>query len=417
MRLFCFVFWGRTGMEKTVLLGVGGGIAAYKAASIASLLMKQGNDVQTLMTENATKFIQPLTFQSLTKLPVVMDTFNEPNSAEIAHIAMADRASLYLIAPATANIIAKLAHGIADDMVTTTFLAVTCPVVVAPAMNVHMFEHPAVVENIRILRSRGVIVIEPGSGPLACGYTGKGRLPEPEDIVAVVMSILKQSHDLARVRVCVTAGPTVEDIDPVRFLSNSSTGKMGYAIAQRAISRGANVTLISGPTQLPVVPGATMVFVRSTQDMLEAVLEHSENCDVFISSAAPADFRPKERQNRKWKKTDGVPTLELESTPDILATIGPRKKTSQVFIGFAAETNDAVAYGASKLVRKNLDMVVVNNVNEPGAGFGVDTNRVTFVKRHGESTELPLMSKEQVADEILNQVIEMRDSHMEAQGD
>ncbi|MDQ0190835.1 bifunctional phosphopantothenoylcysteine decarboxylase/phosphopantothenate--cysteine ligase CoaBC [Alicyclobacillus cycloheptanicus] len=389
-------------MTETVLLGVGGGIAAYKAAALCSLLTKRGYGVQVLMTEHATRFIQPLTFQSLSKRPVVVDTFAEPRPDEIAHIAMADRASLFVIAPATANLIGKLANGIADDMVSTTALAVTSPVVVAPAMNVHMFEHPAVQANLEVLRQRGVILVDPGSGPLACGYTGKGRLAEPEDIVAVVDAVLHRDRDLAGRSVVVTAGPTIEDIDPVRFLSNRSSGKMGYAIAQAAVARGARVTLITGPTSLPPVAGATMVPVRSTEDLLHAVQQVIEAADVFISAAAPADFRPVERLGHKWKKSSGIPALALEPTPDVLAMVAEHKRRNQVFVGFAAETQDALAYGEDKLRRKNLNYVVVNNVLEQGAGFGVDTNRVTVLGEGGWRTDFPLLPKAEVAERLLD---------------
>jgi phosphopantothenoylcysteine decarboxylase/phosphopantothenate--cysteine ligase len=402
-----------TSMAQTIVLGVGGGIAAYKSAALASQLVKRGYDVQVLMTEHATRFVQPLTFQALTKRPVIVDTFAEPDAGEIAHIAVADRASLFVVAPATANLIAKLAHGIADDMVTTTALAVTAPIVVAPAMNVHMFEHPAVQENLQKLRSRGVIVIDPASGPLACGYTGRGRLPEPDDIVAVIEAVLHAQRDFAGLSVLVTAGPTVEDIDPVRFLSNASSGKMGYAIAAAAASRGASVTLVSGPTHLQPPAGVELVRVRSTQDMYDAVAARIGNADVYISAAAPADFRPVRRLDRKWKKGDGVPELVLEPTVDILADMGRRKRPGQTFVGFAAETGDAVATARSKLERKNLDLLVVNDVSEAGAGFAVDTNRVTLLFRGGDERALPLLPKTEVAQRILDAVLALRGQSQE----
>jgi phosphopantothenoylcysteine decarboxylase/phosphopantothenate--cysteine ligase len=397
---------GDDAMAKTVLLGVSGGIAAYKSAALCSALVKRGYDVQVLMTENATRFIQPLTFQALSRNPVLTNTFVEPNPAEIAHIAKADAASALVIAPATANVIGKLAAGIADDVLTTTALAIRCPLILAPAMNVNMYEHPAVQENLNVLRKRGAIVIEPGTGPLACGWTGKGRLPEPEDILEVVESVLRRKSDLAGVRVLVTAGPTIEDIDPVRYLSNASSGKMGYALAAAASARGAVVQLISGPTHLPPVPGVDTVYIRSTEDLLQAVRERIKDADLFISAAAPADFRPVQKLPHKWKKSDGVPVLELEPTPDVLATVSREKRENQCFVGFAAETTDAVRYGRDKLERKNLDMVVVNNVAEPGAGFAVDTNKVTVVRRGGPDVELPLMSKAQVAEALFDLIVE-----------
>jgi phosphopantothenoylcysteine decarboxylase / phosphopantothenate---cysteine ligase len=389
-------------MKANIVVSVGGGIAAYKSAVLVSQLTKRGFDVQVLMTEHATRFIQPLTFQSLTKRPAIVDTFSEPDATEISHIAIADRADLFVVAPATANLIAKLAYGIADDMVTTTALAVRCPVIVAPAMNVHMYEHPTVQENLQRLKHRGVIVIEPGEGPLACGYTGKGRLAEPEDIVAVISAVLERRRDFEGVHVLVTAGPTVEDIDPVRFLSNASSGKMGYAIAQAAAERGANVVLVTGPTHLPPVPQVQMVHVRSTADMLEAVTKHVGQADVLIGAAAPADFRPRTPLTHKWKKSDGVPVLELAPTPDILAEVGKQKRAFQTFVGFAAETQNAVEYGYGKLERKNLDFVVVNNVLEAGAGFGVDTNRVSIIGKEGYREDLPLLPKSEVAHRILD---------------
>jgi phosphopantothenoylcysteine decarboxylase / phosphopantothenate---cysteine ligase len=391
--------------KPVVVLGVCGGIAAYKAAGLCSLLGKEGYDVQVLMTEHATRFVQPLTFQSLSKHPVVVDTFLEPNPAEIAHIAIADRADYYVIAPATANVIAKLALGLADDMVTTTALATTAPIIVAPAMNVHMFSHRTVREHIEKLRTRGVIVLEPGSGPLACGYVGKGRMPEPLDIADVLFALATKSHDLVGESIVVTAGPTVEDIDPVRFLSNSSSGRMGYAIAAAAVNRGATVTLVSGPTHLPPVVGAKMISVRSTGEMLEAVQKVVTDADILVSAAAPADFRPKEKYGFKWKKSMGIPVLELESTPDVLATVSQQKTGQQIFVGFAAETENEIQNGTDKLTRKGLDMLVVNNVTEVGSGFGVDTNRVVFLYPDAGPEPMPLMSKDGVANELLTRIL------------
>jgi len=391
-----------------IVLGVGGGIAAYKSATLCSSLIKDGHEVQVLMTQNATKFIQPVTFQALSKRPVICSTFDEPDATEIAHIGVADRADLYLIAPATANLIAKLACGLADDMVTTTALATTAPLFIAPAMNVHMYTHPTVVSNLQTLQSRGATVIQPGVGLLACGYTGKGRLAEPEDIMDIVRAHFVKVSDFANLRVLVTAGPTVEDIDPVRYLSNSSSGKMGYAIATAAVQRGADVTLISGPTHLQSVPGCTMKYVRSTADLLEAVALAVVATDMLISAAAPADFRPTTRLNKKWKKSEGIPNLELTPTPDVLAHVAEHKKSDQTFVGFAAETEHVLENGKRKLASKQLDLVVINDVSQIDAGFGVDTNRVILHDKTGRTEAFPLLSKFQVADEILTVALAVR---------
>lgn len=388
-----------------MLLGVGGGIAAYKAASLCSLLGKQGFEVQVLMTEHAKQFIQPLTFQALTRKPVVTDTFAEPNPAEIAHIALADQADVYVIAPATANLIGKLANGIADDMVTTTALATTCPLIVAPAMNVHMLAHPAVQANLDVLRSRGCVIVEPGSGPLACGYTGKGRLAEPPDIADVVQAVLGQASDLSGMRLLVTAGPTVEDLDPVRFVTNGSSGKMGYAVAQAAQLRGAEVVLVSGPVSLQQPAGVKVVQVRSTEEMRDAVLGHLQTVDAMVGAAAPVDFRPVSRMDRKWKKADGTPVVEWTQTPDILAEVAKAKQPHQIVVGFAAETHDVVVNARKKIARKQLAFVVANRIGEEGAGFQSDTNRVTFVYEDRERA-LPQLRKDEVANEILDALLE-----------
>lgn len=394
--------------QGSILVGVGGGIAAYKSASLCSNLVKRGYDVQVVMTEHATRFIQPLTLQALTKHPVIFDTFVEPNPSEIAHIAVADRALLYVIAPATANLIGKLAHGLADDMVTTTALAATCKTVVVPAMNVHMFDHPAVQANLTTLRERGAIVLDPAEGPLACGYTGKGRMPEPEDITSVLEAILSEQQDLVGLRIVVTAGPTIEDIDPVRYLSNRSSGKMGYAIAARAVARGAKVTLVTGPTHLDPVPGANMVYVRSTEQMMNGVEQAMVGSDVLIAAAAPADYRPIQVAPTKLKKSAGPPQIEFEATIDILDAVSKHRKDGQMMVGFAAETDDVIAYGRRKLREKKLDLIVVNDVSQPGAGFDVDTNQVVLIARTGDVEGLPLLAKTSVADRILSQVRELR---------
>lgn len=395
-------------MTETVLVGVGGGIAAYKSISLCSQLVKQGLRVRVVMTPNAQRFVQPLTFQSITHEPVLTDVFSEPNAQEIAHIAWADLASVYVIAPATADLIGKLAAGIADDPVTTVALAVQAPILIAPSMNVHMWSNEAVKENISLLEKRGILILTPNSGPLACGYNGPGRLPEPEEIAAQVVHLIRRSRDLVGLHLLITAGPTVEDLDPVRFLSNASSGKMGYALAEAGIARGAEVTLVSGPVHLNPVVGARVIGVRSTQQMLTAVMQHWSKADVLIAAAAPADFRPVSPFAQKWKKSDGVPVLALEPTPDILANATAVKKIGQSVVGFAAETRDLVKYGMDKLERKKLDLVVINDVTEPGAGFAGDTNHVILLRRNGTLQDIPLVSKRVVADAILDEVINLR---------
>ncbi|QRF23782.1 bifunctional phosphopantothenoylcysteine decarboxylase/phosphopantothenate--cysteine ligase CoaBC [Alicyclobacillus sp. TC] len=389
--------------DKHILLGVSGGIAAFKAASLASLLVKEKYAVQVLMTEHALEFVTPLTFQALTKRPVIVSTFDEPSPDSIAHIHLADHAKLYVIAPATANVIAKLAHGLADDMVTTTALAVTCPLMVVPAMNVHMMNHPAVIDNLEILRSRGVLVVDPAEGPLACGYTGRGRLPEPEDIVSVIRAVLSREKDLQGCRILVTAGPTVEAIDPVRVITNPSSGKMGYALARAAVERGAEVTLVSGPVSLPPVEGTELIRIESTNDLLEAVSHRFSDTDVLIAAAAPSDFRPAERLSNKWKKQNGIPKIKFISNPDVLATMG-QQKTNQILIGFAAETEGNPEEARRKLEQKRLDMLVHNNILLPGVGFQSDTNEVTLYHAHGQVETLPKASKNEIAQIILDRV-------------
>ncbi|WP_072873855.1 bifunctional phosphopantothenoylcysteine decarboxylase/phosphopantothenate--cysteine ligase CoaBC [Alicyclobacillus tolerans] len=389
--------------DKHILLGVSGGIAAFKAASLASLLVKEKYAVQVLMTEHALEFVTPLTFQALTKRPVIVSTFDEPSPDSIAHIHLADHAKLYVIAPATANVIAKLAHGLADDMVTTTALAVTCPLMVVPAMNVHMMNHPAVIDNLEILRSRGVLVVDPAEGPLACGYTGRGRLPEPEDIVSVIRAVLSREKDLQGCRILVTAGPTVEAIDPVRVITNPSSGKMGYALARAAVERGAEVTLVSGPVSLPPVEGIELIRIESTNDLLEAVSHRFSDTDVLIAAAAPSDFRPAERLSNKWKKQNGIPEIKFIPNPDVLATMG-QQKTNQILIGFAAETEGNPEEARRKLEQKRLDMLVHNNILLPGVGFQSDTNEVTLYHAHGQVETLPKASKNEIAQIILDRV-------------
>ena len=391
---------------KCVLLGITGGIAAYKMANIASALKKRGADVEVIMTRNATQFITPLTFETLTGHKCMVDTFDRDFKFDVTHISMAKKADVILVAPATANVIAKMAHGIADDMLTTTVLAAGCPKLVSPAMNTGMLENPITQDNIRTLERYGFTIIPSESGVLACHDVGKGRLPAD----AVLLDYVEQAltpKDLAGLRVTVTAGPTQEAIDPVRFLTNHSTGKMGYAVARAAAMRGASVTLIHGPTALEPVRFTEDVAITSAQDMYEAVTSRFEQTDILVMAAAVADYRPATVAADKVKKSDGEMSIPLVRTADILGTIGPRK-THQFLCGFSMETRDMVAHSAEKLRRKNLDMIVANNLKDPGAGFGVDTNLVTFLTPDGGVRQLPLMSKEAVAGAILDEILARR---------
>ncbi|MED4058748.1 bifunctional phosphopantothenoylcysteine decarboxylase/phosphopantothenate--cysteine ligase CoaBC [Priestia megaterium] len=395
---------------KRILLCVSGGIAVYKAAALTSKLVQAGAEVKVMMTASACEFVTPLTFQALSRNPVYTDTFDEKDPSVIAHIDLADWPDLILVAPATANMIGKIANGLADDMISTTLLAATAPVWIAPAMNVHMYDHPAVKKNMSTLSSFGYSFVEPGEGYLACGYVGKGRLEEPETIVSLIGSYFSQASDtqkiLEGVNVLVTAGPTVERIDPVRFFTNRSTGKMGYALAEQAAKLGASVTLVTGPTNLEYPKGVQVVQIESAQQMLEAVMQRYHEADVVIKSAAVADYRPKHVFDQKMKKQPGAAVLELERTTDILRTLGEQKE-HQLLVGFAAETEQVDEYAQKKLLSKNLDMIVANNVTTEGAGFGTDTNIVALYKRSGESRKLPILSKHDVATEVLKEVKEM----------
>ncbi len=391
--------------DKTIVLGVTGGIAAYKAALLASLLTKRGARVITVMTKGATRFITPLTLQSLTHLPVYTDIFDERDPSRITHIDLADSADLVVIAPATADFIARAAHGMADDLLSALLLATTAPVVFAPAMNVHMYGHPIVLRNLQTLREAGYHVAEPGEGPLACGYTGKGRLMEPEDIVEFMEMVLtpKRLHGM---RVLVSAGPTRERIDPVRYLSNDSTGTMGYALAQAAWRMGATVTLVSGPVGIKPPVGVEVVSVESAGEMRTAVLGVANDQDAVIMAAAVADYRPALVSERKLKKGEGGRTLELIKNPDILAELCQSSNQRAYVVGFAAETHDAEFYAQKKLREKGADMLVLNNVLEPGAGFGAGTNRVTVFFADGDTVAVQRQPKLGVASEILALVAE-----------
>lgn len=395
--------------KKCVVLGVTGGIAAYKACELLRLLQKQGADVYVVMTKNAGRFVAPLTFETLSGHPVACDTFERPATWEVEHVALAKRADLFLIAPATANILAKMACGIADDMLSTTVLATRAPVLVAPAMNTGMWENPATQHNLSVLVSRGVRVVAPASGHLACGDSGAGKLEDVAVIAQAAMDILSgQERDMEGLRVMVTAGPSREALDPVRYISNRSSGKMGYAIARAAQRRGAQVTLLSGPVALSCPQGVELVPFTTTGELLERASALAAQQDVLIQAAAPADYRAREIAPQKIKKQSGAPlTLELEENPDVAAALGAAKRPGQVFVGFAAETNDVLSHARGKLERKRLDMIVANDVTRPGAGFDVDTNIVTLLTQDG-CQELPVMSKDAVADRILDRVLALR---------
>lgn len=393
----------RTLKGKCVVLGVTGGIAAYKAAEIVSGLTKAGVDVHVIMTEAAQRFITPLTLQTLSKNPVITNMFAEPKSWEVQHIALADRADAFLIAPASANVIGKMANGIADDMLSTTVMATTAPVIVAPAMNVHMYDNPILQRNCQTLQALGYQFVDSAVGRLACGYEGKGRLAPVEEILERTFAILQRQSDLAGLTLMVTAGATREAIDPVRFITNHSTGKMGYAVARAAQNRGARVILVSGPTNLPIPAGIEVVAVESAQEMHQAVLGRFSEVDVVVKTAAVADYRPLAVSAQKVKKAEGELHLELVRNPDILRELG-QNKGKQILVGFAAETNDLHQYAARKIADKNLDLIVANDVTQPGAGFGTDTNIATMIFPDGRHLEVPQTSKDHLANLILDQV-------------
>ncbi|SEM23433.1 Phosphopantothenate-cysteine ligase /Phosphopantothenoylcysteine decarboxylase [Paenisporosarcina quisquiliarum] len=392
--------------SKKILVCVTGGIAVYKAVALVSKLTQAGANVKVMMTKSAMEFVQPLSFQAMSRNDVYFDTFDEKDSSVIAHIDLADWADLVIVAPATANVIGKLANGIADDMVTTTILATTSDVWIAPAMNVHMYENAAVIRNIAQLSSDGYQFIEPSEGFLACGYVGKGRLEEPEKIVQLVgMYFIPKELPLKGTKVVVTAGPTRERIDPVRFLTNFSSGKMGYAMAEAAASLGAETILISGPVSLVPPANVTLVSVESAKEMLDAVLLHFDTASMVIKTAAVADYKPKEVYSQKMKKQAGDSALVLERTTDILLELGKRKK-NQLLIGFAAETNDVIHYAKSKLVKKNADYIIANDVTEEDSGFGTETNTVTLVGKNIER-QFPNQSKKELAMQLMATIIHL----------
>ncbi len=394
---------------KTVVLCVTGGIAAYKAADLTSKLRQAGAAVRVLMTESATQFISPMTFETLSGYRAVVDTFDRNFAWEVEHISLAKAADVFVIAPATANVIAKAAHGIADDMVTTTLLATKAPVVIAPAMNTGMYDNPVTQQNLQTLRERGFHIIDPAAGRLACGDSGRGKLPDTPTLMHGIEQALTP-QDLRGQRVLVTAGPTQEAMDPVRFLSNHSTGKMGYAVAARAAMRGADVTLVSGPTALDTPEGVQRVDIVSARDMYDAVLSRADRQDMIIKAAAVGDYRPAETASEKLKKGDGEMTVALARNPDILAELGRRKHPGQLLCGFAMETQNLLDNAADKLRRKNCDMLVANSLRDKGAGFGTDTNVATLLFADGRRETPPLMSKEDLADVILDRLLAMEQS-------
>ena len=391
---------------KTVLLGVTGGIAAYKAAALASALVKQHAAVEVVMTRNATEFITPLTFEQLTGRKALVDTFDRNFVHQVEHISLAQRTDLVIIAPATANICGKLAHGLADDMLTTTVLACRCPKLIAPAMNTNMYENPVTQDNLNTLRRYGWEVIAPASGRLACGVVGPGKLPEPETLLQYVLRYLALPHDLQGKRVLISAGPTQEALDPVRYLTNHSTGKMGYALARMAMLRGAEVTLVSGPVSIAPPPFVRLVPIVSAQDMFEAVIAHAPQSDFIFMAAAVADYTPAQYADDKIKKHDGDMQIPLKRTQDILGYLGEHRSDNQVICGFSMETRDMLENSRAKLQKKRIDMICANNLKVPGAGFGVDTNVITMITKE-DITELPLLSKEETANAILDKAISL----------
>ena len=388
---------------KSIVLGVSGGIAVYKAIELLRLLTKAGADVHVIMTRNAREFVAPLTFQTLSCHPVHTDLFDLSQEQEIDHISLADRADLFILAPATANLVGKIAQGLADDLLTTSVMATKAPVLIAPAMNSNMCDNPIYQRNQKCLADAGYHILEPVSGSLACGWEGKGKLPDPAIIFAAAESVLAPK-DLLGCHVLVTAGPTREEIDPVRYVSNYSSGKMGFAIAAAAQQRGAQVTLIAGPTNLTVPVGVRCVPIFSADEMRTAVFKHLDNIDVVIKAAAVADYRPVDRSAQKMKKSTDKLTLELEKNPDILAELG-QQKGGLVLVGFAAETERLLVHAAEKLQKKNLDLIVANDITRDGAGFDGDTNIVKFLSADGQIEELEQMSKEEVARQLLDRIV------------
>jgi len=395
--------------EKTVIIGVTGGIACYKAVELVRLLVKDSLAVQVIMTRAAMEFVTPLTFQTLSGKPVATESFNLTQESEIGHINLADSADLFVIAPATANVIGKIAAGIADDLLTTVLMATQAPVLIAPAMNIHMYENPILQENIRKLRRIGYHFMEPAEGYLACGYEGKGRLPEPEKILEEIRSLLRKK-DLLGERFLITAGPSREPLDPVRYISNRSSGKMGYALARAALRRGAEVVLVSGPSAIEPPSAVRLIPVNTAAEMRRAVLEQFPECTAVIMAAAVADYRPVDASSKKLKRGKAPLDIRLEPNPDILRELG-RRKNGKLLVGFAAETEELIANATRKLHEKNLDLIVANDVTQAGGGFDGDTNIATIVDRSGASDSLSLMTKDELADRIYDHLLALKDKH------
>ncbi len=391
---------------KHIVLGITGSIAAYKIASLASMLKKREADVTVIMTRNAVNFINPITFETLTGNKCLTDTFDRNFQYNVEHVSLAKQTDVFMVAPASANVIARAAHGIADDMLTTTLLACECPKIIAPAMNTRMYRNPIVQDNMKLLESYGMEVITPATGYLACGDTGEGKMPEPELLLEYIIKALKP-RDMSGIKVLVTAGPTREKIDPVRYISNHSTGKMGYAIARAAMMRGAEVTLVTGKTDIEPPMGVNLVDIVSAGDMAQAVKSRADEQDIIIKAAAVADYRPKYAADEKVKKKDGDMSIELERTEDILGFLGAHKKKNQFLCGFSMETEHMIENSRTKLEKKNLDLIVANNLKQQGAGFGTDTNIVTLLSKE-DTIQLPIMSKEEVADKLLDYILEHR---------
>ncbi|MEH2949346.1 bifunctional phosphopantothenoylcysteine decarboxylase/phosphopantothenate--cysteine ligase CoaBC [Lachnospiraceae bacterium 56-18] len=392
--------------DKTILLGVSGGIAAYKSASLASMLVKKGADVRVIMTKNAVNFINPITFESLTGHKCIIDTFDRNFEFKVEHVALAQKADVIMVAPATANVIAKLAHGLADDMLTTTILASKAPKIIAPAMNTGMYENPVTQDNLSVLKQYGMEVVVPAEGYLACGDIGSGKMPEPEVLCGHILRRCACRKDMAGMKVLVTAGPTQEAIDPVRYISNHSSGKMGYSVARACMLRGAEVILVTGKTALAAPMFVDVVPVISAREMYDAVISRSSDMDIIIKAAAVADYRPQYTASEKMKKSDSDLSISLERTDDILKYLGDHKKTGQFLCGFSMETENMLDNSKKKLYKKNLDMIVANNLKMQGAGFETDTNIITMITKN-DVTELPIMEKEEAAFRILDKILSM----------